>query len=141
MRSRAVCIKAKNLREMGYTDLEQWMAYPDNVYTGRQGRIFITDGETKQKRYFSYPGSKWHNPYKLKDYPLEKSLQLYIIHLFTSGLILQIDELRGKNLGCFCTHQHNESGSPICHAQVLADLLNRCEYVIRPYIDSHRSED
>lgn len=137
METRAVCIKVANLRCMGYTDLEQWMQDPNNVYTGRRGRIFITDGATKQKRFFGYAGSKWENPYTLKDYPLEKSLQLYIIHLFRSGLILQIDELRGKNLGCFCVHQRSATGSPTCHAQILVDLLDRCYHIVGPYIDSH----
>jgi len=136
MSTRAVCVKVGNLRKMGYVDLEQWLSDPNNLYTGRRGRIFITNSETKEKRYFAYAGSKWYNPYNLKEYPLEKSLQLYIVHLFTSGLILEIDELRGKNLGCFCLHQHSDSGSPTCHAQVLADLVNRCNHIIRPYIDS-----
>ena len=136
METRAVCIKVSNLRKMGYTDLEQWLSDPDNVYTGRRGRIFITDPATGNKRYFAYAGSKWQNPYSLKDYPLEKSLQLYIVHLFTSGLILEIDDLRGKNLGCFCLNQHSDSGTPTCHAQILVDLVNRCNYIIRPYIDS-----
>ena len=136
MSTRAVCIKVDNLRKMGYKDLEQWLLDQNNLYTGRRGRIFITDTETKDKRYFAYAGSKWHNPYTLKDYTLGKSLQLYTIHLFTSGLILEIDELRGKNLGCFCVHQHSDSGSPTCHAQVLVDLVNRCNHIIRPYIES-----
>ena len=47
MSTRAVCIKVDNLRKMGYTDLEQWLLDPNNLYTGRRGRIFITDTDTK----------------------------------------------------------------------------------------------
>lgn len=122
--SKVSCLKINNLRDEGYSDLRHWMNNPDNVYTGRRGRIFIhKDGE---KEIFHYPGSKWQNPFSLKDYELKKSLQLYVVHLFDSGLIYQIEELEGKNLGCYCVTQRDEKGNPSCHAQILADLIDRC---------------
>jgi hypothetical protein len=29
-----VCLKVSNLRKKGFTDLEEWMNTPENVYTG-----------------------------------------------------------------------------------------------------------
>ena len=117
------CIKVANLRKSGIPDLRTWLEDPNNVYTGRRGRIFI------DKVIFHYPGSKWQNPYKLDKYSIKESLAFYINHLFSSGLIYDIEELRGKNLGCFCSEQCS-GGSPTCHAQVLADILNKCSKYI-----------
>lgn len=127
-----VCIKVKNLRKIGYTDLQQWMSNPDNLYTGRAGRIFITDPATKEKRIFHYKGSKWKNPYTLKEYTLKESLRKYLSHLFTTGLIYEIDELRGKNLGCFCTGGTEKIS---CHAQLLENLLGKCYHLVKRLID------
>jgi hypothetical protein len=114
----AVCIKVKSLRKDGYSDLEEWMKDKNNVYTGRAGRIFITDPKIKEKRIFHYKGSKWQNPYKLKDHSLEESLRLYREYLDESGLINDISELKGKTLGCFCDQSNS------CHAQILAEVAN-----------------
>ncbi|HLA96525.1 MAG TPA: DUF4326 domain-containing protein [Pyrinomonadaceae bacterium] len=47
----------------------------------------------------------------------EEAIQRYEEYLFSSGLISDIEELRGKVLGCWCR--------PIaCHGDVLARLLN-----------------
>lgn len=127
-----VCIKVSDLRKLGYTDLEHWMQDPNNLYTGRRGRIFITDPNKPKEpgvnpRIFNYPASKWKNPYKVgpKDYTLNTSLILYVLYLFKTGLIYEIDELEGKNLGCFCE-------KPPCHAKVLVDLLGKCKHLIPP---------
>jgi hypothetical protein len=133
MTTSAVCIKVSNLRKIGYSDLRSWINKENNIYTGRAGRIWITtDGE---KEIYHYPSSKWKNPFTLKDYELKKSLQLYVIHLFNSGLIYDINELRRKNLGCFCKKQ-KDGEMPICHAQVLSDLLGKCYKFIKNIIES-----
>lgn len=113
--AKAVCIKADKIRPK-YDNLDQWMQDPNNLYTGRHGRIFIT--ENGNRRIFHYPASKWANPFNLKDYTLEESIRLYKEHLVKSGLISQVSELKGKNLGCFCDQ------SEVCHAQILAQLAN-----------------
>jgi len=113
----AICVKVANLRKHGYESLEDWIADPKNLYVGRRGRVWITKGE--DKKIFHYPQSKWHNPFKVtKEMSVEKSLQKYKTHLHDSGLINQIDELRGLNLGCFCSQD-----GP-CHAQILVDLVS-----------------
>ena len=126
--SKAVCIKVANLRKIGYANLDEWMRDKDNVYTGRRGRIFIGSGS--DNRIFHYKDSKWANPYTLREYELDKSLILYVIYLIDNGLIFQLDELKGKNLGCFCSKQKDGDGKPMCHAQVLVDLLGKCNHLI-----------
>ena len=121
METKAVCIKVSELRKAGYKDLEEWLKSPENEYVGRRGRIFITESKT-EKRIFHYSQSKWANPYKVGNksgqYSLEESINLYKRYLIESGLIKQIKELKGKNLGCFCMQDKP------CHAQVLAELVN-----------------
>lgn len=124
----AVCIKVGSLRKQSgdpAIDLQKWMSDPNNLYVGRHGRIFI-DGVI-----FPYKGSKWANPYKVgpKDYTLKDSLNMYRIHLAEEDLLKDIHELKGKNLGCFCDQEPNDgSGRPqMCHAQILADMVNRME--------------
>lgn len=124
MKTTVTCIKVSNLRKQGYSNLREWMNVENNIYVGRHGRIFI------DKVIFHYPSSKWHNPYKLKDYKVNKSLILYVKYLFAKGLITDIEELRGKNLGCFCDHHKDKNNTPTCHAQVLADILNNCSDIL-----------
>lgn len=139
-----ICLKVSNLRKKGFENLKEWMENPNNVYTGRGGRIWIwedeLDEQSKRKKYmFHYRASKWHNPFTLKDYGLKKSLDLYVKHLFQTGLIYQIDELRGKTLGCFCVKQ-KVGNEPMCHAQILADLLDRCYKPIKNLIKCKQQE-
>lgn len=124
MTTTAVCIKVNSLRKMGYADLEQWMNDDCNEYVGRNGRIFITDPKTKEKKIFHYPRSKWANPFTLKEYSLERSLEKYREHLLDKGLIKNIGELKGKNLGCFCDKQRDSDGEALCHAEILTQLAN-----------------
>lgn len=49
---------------------------------------------------------------------LEDSLKNYRLYLEKSGLISDIGELKGLNLGCFCDQ------SKKCHAQILAELAS-----------------
>ncbi len=44
--------------------------------------------------------SKWDNPYKVGT--TQEVLALYEVHIRESNLINDIDELRGKELGCWC---------------------------------------
>ena len=113
------CLKVASLRkETGdpNINLKTWMSNPQNVYVGRRGRIFIGSGDDKE--IFHYPASKFANPYLLSEYTLEESLMLYKDYLKSSGLIDQLEELRGKNLGCFC----DQCGK--CHAKILAKYLS-----------------
>jgi len=71
--------------------------------------------------------SRWGNPYSLKDFSREKSLQLY-----EEWLIEQLDNdptflepLRNKNLACFC--KPNEK----CHVDILLGYISKiyCDFL------------
>lgn len=83
----------------------------------------------KRDRYDVYIGrpSKWGNPFthvsdrKTKAAFVvesrEEAISRYEEYLYSSGLIADIEELRGKVLACWC--------KPLsCHGDVLARLLN-----------------
>lgn len=112
---KTICVKVASLRKVYGKDinLRLWLENPDNLYVGRNGRIFIDE------EVFHYPASKWGNPFKVtgKDsYSLEESLRLYREHVLGSELVNDLEELKGKTLGCWC----DQSGD--CHAKVLKEL-------------------
>ena len=67
--------------------------------------------------------SKWGNPFVIgRDGTREEVIAKYVEYLMetehTTGLLLDIGELRGKDLVCFC--------APLpCHADVLLGLANK----------------
>lgn len=67
----------------------------------------------------SRPG-KWGNPYTVAEYGRELAVLNYRRRLEGMAQIgaLDLSELRGKNLACFC-----KLGEP-CHADVLLSLAN-----------------
>lgn len=67
--------------------------------------------------YVGRPG-KWGNPFVIgRDGTREEVVRKYREYLMTSGLLVQIHELTGKRLACWC--------APLaCHADVLAELAN-----------------
>ena len=110
-------VKVAQLRKIhgDSIDLEKWIQIPNNLYVGRRGRVFITEGN--QKRVFHYPDSKWGNPYKG-----ENCLQLYEDHV-RKNLYDQIGELANKTIGCFCVMKPYEQGmEPTCHTHILVKL-------------------
>ena len=112
-------IRKANLNKLGYSNLMDWLRDPNHLYIGRNMTVYV-------------PGalhSKWNNPFSIKKYGLEDSLNYYKSWVTTginpvtgkkkgsSPLINDIEELRGKSLGCWC---HPEP----CHGNILLDLLN-----------------
>ena len=63
--------------------------------------------------------SKWGNPFKLDDEDQRDDvIELYRNYILKNEeLMSQIEELRGKNLVCYCTPKR-------CHGDVLMDILN-----------------
>lgn len=62
--------------------------------------------------------SKWANPFSVKEYGRDEALNKYRQYVMESGLINEIEELRGKILGCWC--------APLpCHGDILLQLLNK----------------
>jgi len=82
----------------------------------------------KKVPYDIYCGrpSKWGNPFSHLDGTLAKykvdsrkeAIDKYRTFLYESGLINDIEELRGKVLGCWCKPKS-------CHCDILAELANQ----------------
>ena len=111
-----VNVKVKHIRP-AYNNLQEWMGDAQNMYIGRRGVVFV-DGQRFPKR-----DSKWHNPFKIdkkKDSGAERARVLDQYRGYVTAKIeagdLNLAELRGKTLGCWC--------HPLpCHGHVLHELL------------------
>lgn len=73
-------------------------------------------------------GSKWGNPYKLKDYAGDREYVLRLYHRYlldNRELLRDLSELTGKTLGCYC--------APLaCHGDILTRMANN-PYTIMAY--------
>jgi hypothetical protein len=74
-------------------------------------------GREVVNEYYDLPCSKWHNPFKSKDYPNCDVLYMYENYIISSELYDQLEELDGLVLGCWCKPNK-------CHGDVLIKLLN-----------------
>ena len=109
----------KELQKHDYRDLEHWLENPNHIYIGRNLTFYVKGAIH----------SKWANPFSVKKYNRDECLQLYKEWIKTGinpitkkkrkegPLHQDIDELKGKKLGCWC---HPEA----CHGDVLAQLLS-----------------
>jgi hypothetical protein len=111
-----ICVKVGNLRKHGYQNLEEWLECDDNLYVGRHGRIFIKYPDN-ERRIFHYKASKWCNPFRVKEHCLDECIRMYEEYIQKSDMINDIDELKNKNLGCWCDETSQ------CHVDVLLKLL------------------
>lgn len=128
MAAGTVCVKVASLRSMrprSYDNIFEWMSAPNHVYVGRAGRVSVKSKNGGSPSVRWYAGSKWQNPFPINKEAkepakeLDRVLTLYKAHLYQkrkdgTRLVDEIDELRGKVLGCFCDQSHP------CHAQILA---------------------
>lgn len=116
-----LCVKVSNLRKVyDYSaNFEKWLKNKENVYCGRSGRIFV------DKKYFRYDGSKWANPYTLKNYSINDCIALYRKYIMQkireNPKEYDIDELRGKTLGCWCDSRCQ------CHVDVLISIIDQTD--------------
>lgn len=64
-------------------------------------------------------GSKWGNPFRIGEHgDRDGVIAKYELWLAgQTGLLRSLDELRGKDLACFCAPRR-------CHADLLLDLAN-----------------
>jgi hypothetical protein len=83
---------------------------PNDVYIGRFHQ---------SPKYGTFKASKWRNPFKVGvDGTTEEVLVKYQRYLSErKDLLEQLDELRGKRMGCWCKGEH------ACHGDVLEGLL------------------
>ena len=116
-----ISVKIDNLRKLGYTSFKDWLLDDNNIYTGRKGRLWITDPITKEREVFIYKSSIFANPFKVgKDGTTEECINLYKQHLYSNlELLEQLHVLKGKNLGCFCNN------NSLCHNDILLELLQK----------------
>ncbi|KAJ3239468.1 hypothetical protein HDU81_005911 [Chytriomyces hyalinus] len=78
---RGVCVKAYHLKPCGYASLADWLRTPGNVLVTRAGCLPFTHPDTGHKMLLRYKASPWANPFKISQYGLAKSLELYRQHL------------------------------------------------------------
>jgi len=101
-------------REEGKTYVVHFKKYSHDVYIGRP--------------------SKWANPFTHKEKSIAKfkvdsrkeAIEKYENYLHESGLIKEIEELKGKVLGCWCCNKPADGSEKnyLCHGQVIAKYLN-----------------
>ena len=116
-----VNVKVSNIRPK-YKDLKEWCEDPNNVYIGR-GRVVLL-GEPKRR--FPPSDAFWANPFKIsKDCSRAQVMKLYEEDIRKKlkkdpTMVYKLKELKGKNLGCWCTPEP-------CHGNVLQKLLKEYE--------------
>lgn len=108
--TKIVNIRKSELNKRGIENFDKWNERDNTLYIGRNMSFYPALKNVKK--------SKWHNPYSVKKYGLEECLEKYREHVVSSGLINDIEELRGKELGCWCKPNK-------CHGDVLIELLNK----------------
>lgn len=118
--TKVVNVRVEHLRPK-YNNLKDWMNEPNNVYIGRKCVVFAFNNNGMKER-FPKEDSIWANPFKIdsnndRDAVIEK-YKRYINEKLNNndGLFLELLNLLGKNLGCWC---HPEP----CHGDVLLELL------------------
>jgi hypothetical protein len=113
-----VNITQKNLDKLNYKNLEDWLKNENHVYIGN------TIPDIK-----GAVGSKWKNPFDIKEHGVDKCIELFTTYLHETNLIKDIEELRGKSLGCWCSPE-------ICHGDVLEEVL---ENILQKEENTHSS--
>lgn len=75
--------------------------------------------EREENDVFIGRPSKWGNPFILGRHGDRKTvIEKFRVHLYESGLVADVGELKGKNLVCYC--------KPLaCHGDVLLWLANK----------------
>lgn len=112
-----VCVKVGDLRKLYDKDynFEKWLEDSENVYCGRVGRIFVN------KVYFKYDGSEWANPFTVKKYGLDKSIEMYKEYITEKikedSIMFDLSKLKGKKLGCWCNAKDK------CHVDILMEIM------------------
>ncbi|KAI8834578.1 hypothetical protein BJ741DRAFT_665794 [Chytriomyces cf. hyalinus JEL632] len=121
---RGVCVKAYHLKPRGYASLADWLRTPGNVLVTRAGCLPFTHPDTGHEMLLRYKASTWANPFKISQYGLVKSLELYREHLEqllarNPVLLREFCKLKdAKEIGCFCGPDAQ------CHRDILLQVLN-----------------
>ena len=109
--SSVVNVKVKFLRKNGVQNLEEWLKNDDNIYIGRNMEFYVP-GATS---------SKWRNPFSIKKYGRDECLEKYKEYILKkineNPEIYNLNEINGKNLGCWCAPEP-------CHGNILIEIIN-----------------
>ena len=104
---KTICVKIVIIRANVYSCLGDWLKEPANVYIGWDMTHFIAEAEE----------SRWHNPFKIKDYGSTKCILLYEEYIRQTPELMQaIPGLAGSSLGCWGIKE-------ACHGQILIKLF------------------
>jgi hypothetical protein len=106
MKTTIINIKKTNLNKSGYDDLVDWLKDTNHMYIGRNMSYYVKGAD----------GSKWRNPFSVKKYGREECLTKYETYIKSSDLYNDLDELKGRTLGCWCKPES-------CHGDILIKLL------------------
>lgn len=109
---KVVNIKKEHLKKRGINSFNEWKQNEKHLYVGRNMDFYVKGA----------CGSKWENPYNIKQYDRSLCLELYESYIRnTPELYNSLDELLSyKELGCWCKPE-------ACHGDVLIKLLNEKE--------------
>ncbi len=102
-----VNIRKAELNKAGYVDFQDWSNNSNHIYIGRCMNHYVKG---------TY-ASKWANPFSVKKYGRDGCLKMYEEYIKKSNLYNQLNELKGKTLGCWCKPFE-------CHGDVLCKLLS-----------------
>jgi len=101
-----------------------------------EGKTYAVHFRTHKHDVYIGRPSKFENPYTHKDLDKtqakyhvstrQEALNGYVHYLNESGLIKDLEELRGKVLGCWCCKSPSDGSEKtlVCHGQVIAKILN-----------------
>jgi hypothetical protein len=121
--TKVVNVKVDNIRPK-HNNLKEWCTDTNNIYISNKGIVFITDKDGKKEKYPKMD-SKWANNFHIpkdstdafRNLQLQKYKEYILEKIKENPVEYNIEELRGKNLGCWC---HPEK----CHGDILVEILN-----------------
>jgi hypothetical protein len=107
MSTTIVNVKKEKLQKRGIKDFEEWKSKQNTVYIGRNMDFYVKGAK----------GSKWANPFSVKKYGRNECLKKYKEYILSNTELLNsLNELKGKELGCWC---HPEQ----CHGDILIEII------------------
>ncbi|EAY04545.1 hypothetical protein TVAG_244460 [Trichomonas vaginalis G3] len=100
-----VDVHKESLLQRGYKSFAQWKSDEDHLYIGRDMSQYVPGAV----------GSRLQNPYKVKEYGLERCLELYYEKFKNEDLSFLLEF---KELGCWC-HNRNDVPNPLKTVNVM----------------------
>ncbi len=113
MPTSVVNVKKAELKKRGIADMLEWSSQADALYIGR-AMPYVPGATT---------ASQWANPFSVERHGRKRCLELFEARIRSNqeGLWDALDELDGKELGCWCCPEP-------CHGDVLIRLLGEKQH-------------